>query len=124
VIKSGYVLWSVVTGIGLLGVRTFGNPLSNEVQYRVEYIGKAGSTLWGDYTVTQNNRTRDSNTEKAVGKLPLVINFTTGKNAIVSANGSTTDQEPVIIKIYKHGSECSNSQGTDLAGITNTTVCR
>ena len=104
-IKSGYVLWSLVTGIGLLGVRTFGNPLSNEVHYRVEYIGKAGSTLWGDYTITQNNRTRDSNTEKAIGQLPLVVNFTTSKNAIVSANGSTTNQEPVTIKIYKHGSD-------------------
>jgi hypothetical protein len=118
------ILWSVVTGIGLLGVRTFGNPLSNEVQYRVEYIGKAGSTLWGDYTITQNNRLRDSTTEKAIGKLPLVVNFTTGKNAIVSANGATTDREPIIIKIYKHGSECSNSQGTDSAGITSTIVCR
>ena len=118
------ILWSVVTGIGLLGVRTFGNPLSNEVQYRVEYTGKAGSTLWGDYTVTQNNRLRDSTTAKAIGKLPLVVNFTTGKNAIVSANGSTTDREPIVIKIYKYGAECSNSQGTDSAGITSTVVCR
>jgi hypothetical protein len=118
------ILWSVVTGIGLLGVRTFGNPLSNEVQYRVEYIGKAGSTLWGDYTITQNNRLRDSTTQKAIGQLPLVVNFTTGKNTIVSANGSTTDREPIIIKIYKYGAECSNSQGTDGAGITNTVVCR
>jgi hypothetical protein len=117
-------LWSVVTGIGLLGVRTFGNPLSNEVQYRVEYIGKAGSTLWGDYTVTQNNRLRDSTTAKAIGTLPLVVNFTTGKNAIVSANGDTTDREQITIKIYKHGAECSNSQGTDGAGVTNTVVCR
>ena len=117
-------MWSVVTGVGLFGVRTFGNPLSNEVQYRVEYIGKAGSTLWGDYTITQNNRLRESTTEKAIGKLPLVVNFTTGKNAIVSANGATTDREPIIIKIYKHGSECSNSQGTDSAGITSTIVCR
>jgi hypothetical protein len=118
------ILWSVVTGIGLLGVRMFGNPLSNEVQYRVEYTGKAGTTLWGDYTITQNNRLRDSTTAKAIGQLPLVVNFTTGKNAIVSANGATTDREPITIKIYKYGAECSNSQGTDSAGITSTVVCR
>lgn len=123
-VKSAYILWSFVTGVGLLGVRTFGNPLSNEVQYRVEYTGKAGSTVWGDYTITQNNRLRDSRTEKAVGKLPLVVSFTTGKNALVSANGSTTDRQPVKIKIYKYGAECSSSHGTDSAGLTSTIVCR
>lgn len=122
--KSAYILWSVVTGASLMGVRTFGNPLSNEVQYRIEYQGKAGTTVWGDYTITQNNRLRDSTTEKAIGQLPLVVNFTTGKNAIVSVNGSTENQQPVKIVIYKHGAECSNSEGTDSAGITRTIVCR
>jgi hypothetical protein len=123
-VKSVYVLWSLVTGVSLLGVRTFGNPFSDQVQYRVEYSGKAGSTLWGSYTMTQHNRARTSVTEQAVGKLPLIINFTTGKNMTISANGSTANQEPIIIKIYKHGSECSNSDRTDRAGVTDTTVCR
>jgi hypothetical protein len=63
-------------------------------------------------------------TEQAIGKLPLTIKFTSGKNMSISANGSTTNQEPVTIKIYKHGSECSNSEKTDRAGVTDTIVCR
>lgn len=122
--KSVYVLWSFVTGVSLLGVRTFGNPFSNEVQYRVEYSGKAGSTLLGSYSMTENNRSHSTTTERAIGKLPLTVNFTTGKNMIISANGSATNREPITIKIYKHGSECSNSDRTDRAGITDTIVCR
>jgi hypothetical protein len=123
-VKSVYVLWSFVTGVSLLGVRTFGNPFSDQVHYRVEYTGKAGSTLWGSYTMTEHSRSRNSVTEKAIGKLPLTIDFTTSKNQIVSANGSTANQEPITIKIYKHGSECSTSDRTDRAGVTDTTVCR
>ena len=122
--KSVYFLWSLVTGVGLMGVQTFGNPFSDRVQYRVEYSGKVGSTLWGSYTMTQHDRSRSSTTEQAIGKLPLTINFTTGKNMTIAANGSTTDREPITIKIYKHGAECSNSSRTDRAGVTNTIVCR
>ena len=122
--KSVYVLWSFVTGVSLLGVRTFGNPFSDQVQYRVEYTGKVGTTLWGSYTKTQTNRSRSSITEQAIGKLPLTINFTTSKDMIVAANGSTSSQEPITIKIYKHGSECSTSERTDRAGVTDTIVCR
>jgi hypothetical protein len=114
----------VVTGLSLVGVRTFGNPFSNEVQYRVEYSGKAGTTLWGSYTQTAHDRSKSSITEQAIGKLPVTINFTSGKNVTISANGSTTSQEPVTIKIYKHGSECSNSEKTDRAGVTDTIICR
>jgi hypothetical protein len=123
-VKSVYLLWSVVTGVSLLGVRTFGNPFSNQVQYRVEYSGKAGSTVWGSYTMTENNRSRSTITEKAIGKLPLTVNFTTDKNVTVSVNGSTTNQEPVSIKIFKHGSECSNSDRVDRSRVTDTIVCR
>jgi hypothetical protein len=123
-VKSVYVLWSFVTGVSLLGVRTFGNPFSDQVQYRIEYSGKVGTTLWGSYTTTQTNRSRSSTTEQAVGKLPLTVNITTGKDTIVSANGSTANQEPITIKIYKHGSECSTSERTDRAGVTDTIVCR
>ena len=122
--KSVYLVWSVVTGLSLVGVRTFGNPFSNEVQYRVEYSGKAGTTLWGSYTQTAHNRGRSSVTEQAIGKLPLTIKFTSVKDMTISANGSTANQEPVTIKIYKHGSECSNSEKTDRAGVTDTIVCR
>ena len=122
--KSVYVLWSVVTGLSLVGVRTFGNPFSNEVQYRVEYSGKVGTTLWGSYTQTAHNKSKSSMTEQAIGKLPLTINFTSSKDMTISANGSTSNQEPVTIKIYKHGSECSNSEKTDRAGVTDTIVCR
>jgi hypothetical protein len=123
-VKSVYVLWSLVTCIGLFGVRTFGNPFSDQVQYKVEYSGKAGSTLWGSYTMTQHDRSRSSVTQQAIGKLPLTIDFTTGKNLTISANGSTANQEPISIKIYKHGSECSNSDRIDRAGVTDTVVCR
>jgi hypothetical protein len=123
-VKSAYVLWSVVTGVGLLGVQTFGNPFSDRVEYRVEYSGKAGSTVWGSYTTTNRDRFDSSNTEKAIGKLPLTVNFTTGKNMTISANGATTNGEPVTIRIFKHGSECSNSDRSDGAGVTDTVVCR
>ncbi len=118
------MVWSMVTGLGLVGVQTFGNPFSNEVHYRVEYSGKAGATLWGSYTQTSHGRSRSSVTEQAIGKLPVTIKFTSGKNMMISANGSTNNQEPVTIKIYKHGSECSNSDKTDRAGVTDTIVCR
>jgi hypothetical protein len=124
VVKSVYVLWSLVTGLSLVGVRTFGNPFSNEVQYRVEYSGKAGTTLWGSYTQTAHNKLRTSTTEQAIGKLPVTINFVSGKDLTISANGSTENQEPITIKIYKHGAECSNSDRTDRAGVTGTVVCR
>jgi hypothetical protein len=123
-VKSVYILWSLVTGVSLLGVRTFGNPFSDQVQYRVEYSGKVGTTLWGSYTQTQHNRSRSSITEQAIGKLPLTVNFISSKNMTISANGSTADQEPISIKIFKHGSECSNSERTDRAGVTDTIVCR
>jgi hypothetical protein len=123
-VKSVYVLWSFVTGVGLLGVQTFGNPFSDQVQYRVEYSGKPGSTLWGSYTMTKKDRSRTSTTQQAIGKLPLVINFTTAKNMTIAANGSTTDREPISIRIFKHGAECSNSERTDRAGVTDTVICR
>ncbi len=74
--------------------------------------------------MTEHNRTRSSTTEQAIGKLPLTIDFTTGKNMTISANGSTADREPITIRIYKHGSECSNSDRIDRAGVTDTVVCR
>jgi hypothetical protein len=123
-VKSVYVLWSLLTGASLLGVRMFGNPFSDQVQYRVEYSGKVGATLWGSYTQTTHNRSRSSVTEQAIGTLPLTINFTSRKDLTISANGSTTNQDPITIKIYKHGSECSNSDQIDRAGVTNTVVCR
>jgi hypothetical protein len=117
-------VWSVVTGVTLFGVRTFGNPFSNNVQYRIEYAGKSGNTLWGNYTITPHNRSLTTTTERVIGQLPQTVNFTGNKNEIVSANGSTTSQEPITIKIYKNGVECSNSQGTDSAGVSNTIICR
>jgi hypothetical protein len=123
-VKSVYILWSLVTGVGLLGVQTFGNPFSDRVDYRVEYSGKTGSTLWGSYTMTEHNRSRSSTTEQAIGQLPLIVNFTTGKNMTIAANGSTTDKQPISIKIFKHGAECSSSDRTDRAGVTSTVVCR
>jgi hypothetical protein len=108
----------------LMGVRMFGNPFSNEVSYRVEYSGKPGSTVWANYTKTKPDRTRSSTTEQAVGQLPLVVSFTTGKHEIVAANGSTTDGNPVTIKIYKHGAECSSSDRVDRVKVTDTVVCR
>ena len=113
-----------MTGVGLLGVQTFGNPFSDRVEYRVEYSGKMGSTLWGSYTMTEHNRSRSSTTEQAIGKLPLIVSFTTGKNMTISANGSTTTKEPITIRIYKHGAECSNSERIARAGVTDTIVCR
>jgi hypothetical protein len=123
-VRSGYLFWPLVIALSLLGVRAFGNPFSDRGQYRIEYSGKAGSTLWGSYSITKHGETRHSTTEKAIGKLPLTIAFTESKNAIVSANGSTANQEPIVIKIYKNGVECSNSHGTDHAGVTDTIVCR
>jgi hypothetical protein len=123
-VKSVYILWSVVTGLMLVGVRTFGNPFSNEVQYRIEYAGAAGKTLWGNYMITPHNKLQTTTNERVIGQLPQTVNFTTGKNAIVSANGSTTNQEPIVIKIYKNGVECSNSQGNGIADVSNTLVCR
>ncbi len=122
--KTGYILWLLVTGVMFSAVRIIGNPFSNEVQYRIEYTGVTGKTLWGNYTITPHNKSQSVTTERAIGQLPQTVNFTTAKNAIVSANGSTTSQEAITIKIYKNGVECSNSSGTERAGVSDTIVCR
>ena len=113
-----------MTGVSLFGVRTFGNPFSNNVEYRVEYTAKSATMLWGNYTITPHNKLHSTTSERVIGKLPQSIKFTTSKNAIVSANGSTTSQEPITIKIYKNGAECSNSRGTGDAIVSDTIVCR
>jgi hypothetical protein len=123
-VKSLYILWSVVTGVTLVGARTFGNPFSNDVQYRIEYTGAVGKTLWGNYTITPHNKLNATTTERVIGQLPQTVKFTTGKNAIVSANGSTTTQTPITIKIYKNGAECSNSRGNGSTDVSDTLVCR
>lgn len=122
--KIGYLVWSLVTGVGLVGVRSFGNPFSDSVSYKIEYVGKTGETLWANYTITPHNKLQATTTERVIGKLPQTVKFTTGKNAIVSANGSISTQEPITIKIYKNGVECSNSDGIGRAGVSDTIVCR
>ncbi len=122
--KIGYILWLLVTGVVFATVRIIGNPFSNEVQYRIEYTGGVGKTLWGNYMITPHDKSESVTTEKAIGQLPQSVNFTAGKNAIVSANGSTVSQEPITIVIYKNGVECSNSDGTERAGVSDTIVCR
>jgi hypothetical protein len=118
-------VWLAVTGVVLFGVRTFGNPFSgNEAQYRVEYSGKVGATLWGNYTITEHSKLRNSISEKAIGQLPLTVKFPGSKKAIIAANGSIESQEPVRIVIYRNGVECGNSQGFERAGVSDTIVCR
>jgi hypothetical protein len=124
-VKSAYVVWLAVVGVGLVGMRTVGNPFSgSQAQYRVEYRGTVGTTLWGNYTITEHSKLRNSITEKAIGQLPLTIDFTGSRNAMVTANGSTSTQEPVRIVIYKNGMVCGNAQGIDRAGVSDTIVCR
>ena len=123
--KSVYIVWLVSTGLAVSVAQNFGNPFGGgEAEYRIEYAGKAGTTLWGNYIITEHDQSRSNTTEKVIGELPQTVNFTGKNNAIVSANGSTTSQEPVAIQIYKNGKQCGNSQGTDRAGITGTIVCR
>jgi hypothetical protein len=123
-VKIGYILWLLVTGVIFSAVRIIGNPFSNEVQYRIEYVGGVGKTLWGNYTITPHDKSQSVTTERAIGQLPQTVNFTTGKNAIVSANGSTASQEAITIEIYKNGVKCSNSDSTGRAGVSDTIVCR
>jgi hypothetical protein len=114
-VKIGYILWLLVTGVVFSAVRIIGNPFSNEVQYRIEYAGGVGKP---------HDRSQSVTTERAIGQLPQTVNFTTSKNAIVSANGSTASQEAITIEIYKNGVKCSNSDGSGRAGVSDTIVCR
>ena len=66
--KIGYILWLLVTGVTFAGVRIIGNPFSNEVQYRIEYTGGVGKTLWGNYSITPHNKSQSVTTERAIGQ--------------------------------------------------------
>ena len=119
--KSTYISVLVVVGVTFFGVRAFGNPFSDEARYRIEYIGQSGKTLWGNYTITPHNKSNGTTTERVIGQLPQSVEFTTKKNAIISANGSIATQEPIAIEIYKNGVKCSNSKGTR---VSDTIICR
>jgi hypothetical protein len=122
-VKSAYVVWLTLTGVAVFLTRIFGNPFGGETEYRIEYAGKVGATLWANYTITEHDKSRENTSEKIIGTLPQTVKFTSKNNAIVSANGSTTGREPITIKIYKNGSACGSSQGSE-SRITDTIVCR
>lgn len=121
--KSVYVLWLALTGATVFLTQIFGNPFASEAVYRIEYVGKAGATLWGNYTITEHNKSRDNITEKVIGELPQTVQFTSKNNATVSANGSTINQDPIAIQIYKNGRACNTPQSGQIV-VTNTIVCR
>jgi hypothetical protein len=123
VVKSVYVVWLALTGAMVFLTQIFGNPFASSAEYRIEYAGKVGATLWGNYTITEHNKSRDNITEKVIGELPQTVNFTSTNNAIVSANGSTINQDRVDIQIYKNGRACNTPQ-SDRVVVTNTIVCR
>jgi hypothetical protein len=122
-VKSGYILWLLLSGVVVFALRAFGNPFSPEAKYRIEYIGKTGNSLWGSYTITQNDRLRTRTTEKVIGQLPSSINFAAPNNVIISANGSAGNRQDVTIKIYKNGVECNSSRSAEIS-VTDTIVCR
>lgn len=101
----------------------FGNVFGGETEYRIEYMGKAGTTLWANYTITDRDKSRENTTEKIIGTLPQTVTFTSKNNSTVSANGSSSNKEPITIKIYKNGSVCGASRRSEVR-ITDTIVCR
>ena len=121
--KSIYVVWLTLTGVAVFLTQIFGNPFGSETEYRIEYTGKVGTTLWANYTITDHDKSRENTSEKVIGTLPQTVKFTSQNNATVSANGSTTTREPIKIQIYKNGSPCGNSPSTETR-ITDTIVCR
>jgi hypothetical protein len=118
-----YAVWLTLTGIAVFLTRIFGNPFAGETEYRIEYTGKVGTTLWANYTVTEHDKSREKITEKVIGTLPQTVKFTSTNNSIVTANGSTTSREPITIQIYKNGNACGSSQDGETR-ITDTIVCR
>lgn len=121
--KSGYIVWLLLSGVAIFALRAVGNPFSPEANYRIEYMGRIDASLWGSYTITQNDRLRTRTTEKVIGQLPRTISFSAPNNAIVSANGSAGNRQSVTIKIYKNGVVCNSSSSVD-SGVTDTIVCR
>ncbi len=107
----------------MLLMRIFGNPFGGDVEYRIEYTGKVGASLWANYTIAEHNELRNSTSEKVIGELPQTVKFTSKNDSIVSASGSTTDRDPVTIQIYKNGRPCASYQ-SDRGGITDTVICR
>ncbi len=121
--KSVYVLWLALTGATVFLTQIFGNPFASSAEYRIEYGGKVGATLWGNYTITEHNKSRDNITEKVIGELPQTVQFTGANNAIVAANGSTINKGRVTIQIYKNGRACNTPQSGQTE-VTATIVCR
>jgi hypothetical protein len=117
-----YLVWLALTGATVLLMRIFGNPFGGDVEYRIEYTGKVGASLWANYTIAEHNELRNSTSEKVIGELPQTVKFTSKNDSMVSASGSTANRDPVTIKIYKNGSPCASSEGA--GGITDTIVCR
>jgi hypothetical protein len=117
------VFWLTLTGMAVFLTRVFGNPFAGETEYRIEYTGKVGMTLWATYSITEHDKSRENITEKVIGTLPQTVKFTSKNNSIVTANGSTTNKEPITIQIYKNGNACRSSQSSETR-ITDTVVCR
>jgi hypothetical protein len=118
-----YAVWLTLTGMAVFLTKIFGNPFAGETEYRIEYAGKVGTTLWANYTVTEHDKSGEKTSEKVIGTLPQTVKFTSKNNSIVTANGSTTSREPITIQIYKNGNACGSSQDGE-ARITDTIVCR
>jgi hypothetical protein len=122
-VKSAYIVWLTLTGVAVFLTKFFGNPFVGETEYRIEYTGKVGTTLWATYNVTDRDKSRENTSEKIIGTLPQTVKFTSNNNSIVSANGSTASREAIKIQIYKNGSSCGSSESSE-SRITDTIVCR
>jgi hypothetical protein len=121
--KTSYLLCLSAAGAAILSVRLLGNAYSDTAQYQIEYQGRDGATLWGEYNITERDRVRNPQTEKVIGKLPRTITFSARRNAIISVSGSSGDRSGLKIRITKNGAECGNSGGL-AAGISDAIVCR
>jgi preprotein translocase subunit SecF len=122
VVKKTHIFWLSAIGVAVMSMRVLSSP-DREVQYQIEFRGQAGTTLWGEYSITDRDKIRDRTSEKVFGELPVKVKFNAKQGAIVSASGASSDRSKVAIEIFRNGSRCSNTGGLS-AGVSETIVCR
>lgn len=103
-----------LAGFAFSAFRAFCNPLlafsssfSSEDKYQIKWEGSTEAQLYGSYVIMNiHNPNAPTRVEKVNAKLPYTVNFSTPKNAMVSASGDTLSKGYVIVEIYKNGMKC------------------
>jgi hypothetical protein len=110
---------------------TMAGTIEGEAKYRIEYTGKAGEKLRGNYaiqeTTTDINQMaatlkKPTQVEKVEGILPKTISFKAPKQAVLVASGYSYPN-PTTVKIYRNGVECGRPTMVGSAATAGNKIC-